>query len=157
MPEVNGLEVTQRLRRQDMSKNTVIIATSALQLPEEQIACIEAGCNAFLPKPVRFSELLSILKAYLNLEWITCEPVPTQDEVTNDSVSPSIVPPSTENLNQLYDLAIQGDIRGILEQASILEQLGAQFTPFVQSVRQLAENLQVNQLQNFLHQFLCNG
>ncbi|TWH50813.1 chemotaxis protein CheB [Dulcicalothrix desertica] len=157
MPEVNGLEVTQRLRRQDMSKNIVIIATSALQLPLEQTACIEAGCNAFLPKPVRFSELLSILKAYLNLEWITCEPVPTQDEVSNDSISPSIVPPSTENLNQLYDLAIQGDIRGILEQASILEQLGAQFTPFVQSVRQLAENLQVNQLQHFLHQFLGNG
>ncbi|BAZ15305.1 multi-sensor hybrid histidine kinase [Calothrix sp. NIES-4071] len=65
-----------------------------------------------------------------------------------------IVPPSIDNLTQLYETAIQGDIRAILQQASILEQEGAQFIPFVQELRQLAENLQVNQLQHFLFQFL---
>lgn len=66
----------------------------------------------------------------------------------------AIVPPSIENLTQLSEIAAQGDIRAILQQAFILEQQGAQFIPFVQQLRQLAENLQVNQLQHFLHQFL---
>jgi chemotaxis methyl-accepting protein methylase/signal transduction histidine kinase/chemotaxis response regulator CheB len=150
MPEVDGLEVTRRLREQPSCQQIVIIATSALQLPEEQSACIEAGCNAFLPKPVRFSELLSILKNYLNLEWVYQQP---SANPPIENIKPAIIPPSTEKLTQLYELAAQGDIRAILEQASILEQ-GAEFILFAQELRQLAENLQVNQLQHFLRELL---
>ncbi|MBF2065043.1 MAG: response regulator [Calothrix sp. C42_A2020_038] len=156
MPKVAGLEVTQRLRQEPSCENLIIIATSASTLPQEQSNCIQAGCNAFLPKPIRFEQLLSTLQTHLNLEWLYQEESPHNSitEHTTTYLSPSIIAPDTQTLTRFYELALIGDIRGILEQASDLEQLDAQFAPFLQELRKLAENLQVNQLQHFIHQFL---
>jgi chemotaxis methyl-accepting protein methylase/signal transduction histidine kinase/chemotaxis response regulator CheB len=156
MPQMDGLEVTRRLRQLSDFQDVVIVATSASTLPEDQSLCYEAGCNAFLPKPVRFEQLLEMLQAHLHLEWIYQETDslnPSQDEkaeYTSGAISLSIVAPDTEDLTRLSELAMQGDIRGILEGASRLEELDVQFIPFARVLRQLAATLQVNQLQQFI-------
>ncbi|MEB3178945.1 MAG: chemotaxis protein CheB [Nostocaceae cyanobacterium] len=160
MPQMDGLEVTRRLRQISECQNAIIVATSASTLPEYQSLCLEAGCNAFLPKPVRFEQLLEMLQAHLHLEWIYQEAdSPTASEhqtaeSTSSGISQSIVAPDAEELTRLSELAMQGDIRGILEGASRLEELDVQFIPFARELRQLGETLQVNQLQQFIRSYI---
>jgi CheY-like chemotaxis protein/HPt (histidine-containing phosphotransfer) domain-containing protein len=53
MPELDGLEAARAIRRLPGDKRAVpIIALSASALPEETQACLAAGMNAYLTKPI---------------------------------------------------------------------------------------------------------
>ena len=86
---------------------------------------IEAGANAFLPKPVQAPELLKLLEKYLNLEWIyeqnsAVEPIAVNSLETSSSTSGAIVPPDNDILTQLHTLALQGRLMAIEQQIEIL-------------------------------------
>ena len=64
-----------------------------------------------------------------------------------------LVAPPTDEINALYELAMMGDIRGILEQAKRIEQLDQQFMPFAQQLRQLAKGFQEKQILEFVRRY----
>ena len=55
MPEVNGLEATRRIK--EMHPDLPVIATTANTYFEDEVACREAGCDAFMTKPLKFMQL----------------------------------------------------------------------------------------------------
>ncbi len=66
MQDMDGIEATQRIRSGEAgeeARRIPIIAVSASALPEDQQLCLDAGMNAFLPKPLKSEDLLSQLKA----------------------------------------------------------------------------------------------
>jgi PAS domain S-box-containing protein len=63
MPEVDGLEACRILREQEFQ--TPIIAVSADALTTSQQAALDAGCNAYVSKPIDFDELLAELSQLL--------------------------------------------------------------------------------------------
>lgn len=66
MPEINGIEATQIIRN-NLALDVPVIACTAFSQPVEKEACIEAGMNDYLGKPVNETELLRLLSKYLNL------------------------------------------------------------------------------------------
>lgn len=65
LPDINGNEVTQKLRGSGI--NTPIIALTADATLENKNLCLEAGCTEFITKPVGVNELLSITRQYIPL------------------------------------------------------------------------------------------
>lgn len=63
LPKIDGLEVTRIIRETD--QEVPVIATTANVFDEDRAACIDAGCTAFIAKPINFDELLDLLKEYL--------------------------------------------------------------------------------------------
>lgn len=63
MPRLGGLDATKQIRAQESGRDrrSTIIALTADAMPEDRKICIEAGMDAYLSKPVRSAELLSIL------------------------------------------------------------------------------------------------
>ena len=59
MPELDGLEATRILRGQDL--DLPIIAVSADALSTRRSGALEAGCDAYVTKPIDFEELLGEL------------------------------------------------------------------------------------------------
>lgn len=65
MPELDGLEATRRIRRQQMEQ-PYIIAMTANAMKEDREECIQAGMDDYIPKPLRYDDITSSLKrAYL--------------------------------------------------------------------------------------------
>ncbi len=64
MPIVDGYEVARRLR-QDGFKGP-IIAQTAYALTGDRQRCIEAGCNDYIPKPMKPEELFDIVARHLD-------------------------------------------------------------------------------------------
>ncbi|QNF33923.1 response regulator [Adhaeribacter swui] len=65
MPEMDGLEATRVLRSQENSQQPYIIATTASALSEDEQACMQAGMNAYISKPINLDELmLALQKAF---------------------------------------------------------------------------------------------
>jgi signal transduction histidine kinase/DNA-binding response OmpR family regulator len=63
MPEVDGLEAT-RIIRQTLppERQPIIIAMTAAATHEDRLACIKAGMNAFVAKPIRVEQLTACLQ-----------------------------------------------------------------------------------------------
>lgn len=62
MPHLDGLEVTRYIRKRDTT--TPIIAVTAFAYDSDVEKVIEAGCNAYLSKPIKASELISKIKEF---------------------------------------------------------------------------------------------
>ena len=70
MSEMNGLEMTRRLRQLPAFALTPIIASPASLSQVDMKQAIDAGCSSFLPKPIQFTDLLGELQRHLDLQWI---------------------------------------------------------------------------------------
>ena len=61
MPELDGLEATRCIRVTDNIRQPHIIAMTANALADDRLACLEAGMNDFIAKPVRLDDLRQAL------------------------------------------------------------------------------------------------
>ena len=66
MPELDGLETTRLIRQSNESKiqQVPIVALTAGALEEEKAACLQAGMNGFLTKPIAREDLLGTLQQF---------------------------------------------------------------------------------------------
>jgi CheY-like chemotaxis protein len=61
MPEMDGLEATRMIRRQNLVQ-PAIIAMTASAMAEDKTQCLEAGMDHFVSKPISFDELMKKLE-----------------------------------------------------------------------------------------------
>lgn len=62
MPGISGIELAVRLREQEKTRHTTLIAVTGHGLPAYMEDALEAGFQHFLMKPVRMSDLLMTLE-----------------------------------------------------------------------------------------------
>ena len=75
MPELDGLELTRRLRALPRGSELKILLTSASVIAFDTVEATRAGCDDFLPKPFRTADLLAKLGRLLQLTWRESESV----------------------------------------------------------------------------------
>lgn len=61
LPDGDGLTLVPGLRGSEAHRRTRIILVSASVLPSDRLAAEQAGCDGFMPKPIRVRELLDEL------------------------------------------------------------------------------------------------
>lgn len=77
MPRMDGLEATRRLRMLPGWKSVPIVAMTANAFAEDREACISAGMNDYMSKPVTMESLYSHLMRWLGGGEL---PIPLSDE-----------------------------------------------------------------------------
>ncbi len=148
MPEMDGFEMTREIRQ--LFSNTIIIASSARVFEEDHQSSLKAGCNAFLPKPIKVERLFEYLQRYLSVEWI-------YEDVVSETVSTApLVLPSKEVIENLFELAMSGDVRTIKEQVAKLVEEDQKFEPFATELNQFIKRFEVNKMCDFLESYLEN-
>jgi CheY-like chemotaxis protein len=65
LPQMSGLLLAQELKAAPSTRDIVLIAVSAFNGPETRRVAKEAGCHAYLRKPLDIDELPDLLIAYL--------------------------------------------------------------------------------------------
>lgn len=65
LPKVNGLEVTRRLRETPALSQVPIIAITAYAMKGDREKAIEAGCDAYLSKPINTRQLPGVVAEML--------------------------------------------------------------------------------------------
>ena len=65
LPEISGLEVTRRLRRDDRSRHIPIVAVTAFAMGCHRREALDSGCNAYISKPISIVGFLSTVESFL--------------------------------------------------------------------------------------------
>jgi CheY-like chemotaxis protein len=65
MPEMDGYETTQAIRKLNEFRNLPIIALTAKAMQGDREKCIEAGASDYITKPVDTEQLVSLLRVWL--------------------------------------------------------------------------------------------
>lgn len=62
LPDMPGLNVARELREKPATRDVPIVALTGRALESDRIACAEAGCSAYVAKPVDSLDLLKLLR-----------------------------------------------------------------------------------------------
>ena len=65
LPKMSGLEVTRKLREIPEFTQIPIIAITAYAMKGDEEKALDAGCNAYLSKPIRARELPNVIAKML--------------------------------------------------------------------------------------------
>ncbi|MEP7377112.1 MAG: HAMP domain-containing protein [Chitinophagaceae bacterium] len=65
MPQMDGYETIQKIRREHKNSVLPIIAVTAKAMKGDREKCIEAGASDYITKPVKIDQLLSLMRVWL--------------------------------------------------------------------------------------------
>lgn len=148
MPEMDGFELARQVRQSPILKDTVIIANSANAYDTFRQQSLEAGCNAFIAKPIRTDELLELLQNLLGCEYIFKE-----SDAPNRSTGQMVYPPS-QILNEILELLLIGDVRATEQKITQMEQAELRFKPFADQIHRLTRNFKIDEACQYLQSLL---
>jgi len=66
MPGMNGLEVIEHLRADVQCQSIPIIALTGLAMPGDKERCLATGATAYMSKPLKLKNLITIIQQCLN-------------------------------------------------------------------------------------------
>ncbi|HEY9863139.1 MAG TPA: ATP-binding protein [Candidatus Obscuribacterales bacterium] len=151
MPEMDGFQLMKNWKNIAEVKNIKIIVSSASVFEEHQSQSIQAGAVDFLPKPVQAEELLEKLSVHLQIQWIYQAESSTVSG-TKSTSAPLVIPPAAA-LDQLFNLALRGNLKEIIKQTEILEETDPKYSPFALKLRQLAKEFKEKKILEILNQY----
>ncbi|MEA5570040.1 CHASE2 domain-containing protein [Calothrix sp. UHCC 0171] len=153
MPRMNGFEFTRALKQHPTLNQTKIIISSASVFESDRHNSFAAGGDDFLPKPVQINDLLRLLKKYLQVEFIYNEKI-SKDEFFTTKKSQftnlEIIYPPASDINQLLELSMRGNIKGIHLILDKIEQQDEKYIRFTSLIRQLANKFEIKKIRHHI-------
>jgi PAS domain S-box-containing protein len=133
MPTMDGLEATRRIhQRWPEAGRPHVIAATASAMQEEREACLAAGMDDYLSKPIRVGELAAALRR--------CHPVTTR----------VLHPPGLERLMETI-----GDDRSLL--TALIDTFLSEVPRLVEAARRGLEHGQTEEVRRAAHTLKSNG
>jgi CheY-like chemotaxis protein len=76
LPGMDGLELTRRIKRDDRTRNIVVVALTACAMKGDDEKAFRAGCDGYITKPIETVTLASRIRGYLDRR--RAPPVPVE-------------------------------------------------------------------------------
>jgi signal transduction histidine kinase/CheY-like chemotaxis protein len=152
MPEMTGLELTQKLRADGRLRGLPILAVSASVSAFTREEALGAGCDGFVGKPVHADELFAAIGRLLHLSWKTVGRSAAQPTGRNAHLDGIRL--DQRRAADLYDLAMKGEVKELItraEGAALGDPAGA---PLYQEVKRLARNFDMRGVRRLLQDAL---
>ncbi|MAT99345.1 MAG: two-component system response regulator [Anaerolineaceae bacterium] len=66
LPNITGWEATRQLKAAEKTRHIPIVALTAQSTSQDLRRCFDAGCDAFMTKPIQFAQLFTKIEMLLN-------------------------------------------------------------------------------------------
>ena len=148
MPVMDGIEATRRIKATDAGARTKVIALTAHALEDERREILASGCDDFIRKPFRNSEIFDALSRHLGIRFKYADESLLTAEKESGQLSADqlykLPRELTDELLKVVELLDSSRILGVIgDIGSIDQDLGVQ-------LRCMAENLQYKELLQVL-------
>ncbi|PAW68328.1 MAG: hypothetical protein B9S34_02725 [Opitutia bacterium Tous-C1TDCM] len=155
MPGMDGFELARRLRalpdgHDPAARPLKLIAMSASVLSFNRADAFAAGCDDFLPKPFRESDLLARLGLALRLEWsgpVPVVPAPVPGRTDSRTPFPLATAIPFPDLDQLLTIAQRGEITALRQRLETFRG-----DPFADALLGLAKSYRMERIRELLQE-----
>ena len=147
MPVLDGYQASKKIKSQDEGKDTIVLALTASVLKEECSHVLDSGCDDYMSKPFRISELLEKLAKHLKVEYLYRESDTfnsTPNSIRSNGKTAKLTPEDlstmpSEWLEQINQAALIADYMVIQDLISQIEQeydeIAAELNSWLQEFR----------------------
>ena len=141
MPVMDGYEVTRRIKATPAGEETVIIALTASAFEEDRVTMLELGCDDFVRKPFRSSEIFEKIAQHLGVRYLY-----DQAEDAGEAAAPGGADALARRgwdalpaplIAQLEQAAIENDF---LQVETLIEEVRAHDPALAQQLERLADD-----------------
>ena len=149
MPALNGIQATRQIKAVPRERQTTVIMLSASVTDDDRQESIAAGCDVFLNKPVRETEIFAALETHAGMRFVYEEETAAPESVLDDAALTAAL------------AALPPDMRADLTQATerfnmnrmleIIEQIRAIQPALARRLVSLAEEFEYEALLDLLH------
>lgn len=112
MPEMDGVKVTQEVKKLNLTATPPIVAMTAYSMEEDRERFINQGLDDYMSKPIKAQLLINKVK-----DWISFEPKEVKTGVFEEKSEDLIINQNT--LNQLFKYGGTELIRSVLEDFNV--------------------------------------
>ena len=144
MPDINGSEVIQKLKKERNQKGIKIIGLSATAELKGKDKIFEELCDNFLTKPIDVNKLLSTIKLSLNIKW------QEQLREINPIKKESIIIPEQRFLAPLIELATIGDYSGLEQLIRDLKADNKKYKAFCNNIEKYIKQYKGDEIVTFI-------
>lgn len=145
MPVMDGFTATRAIKNDPRLRDTIVIAVSASVFPEVITRMREHGCDDFISKPVRLTELMAKIASYLHLPLKSAGHTPPPVEVR---LVASIPPPLLERLRTAVSV---GDIEAMHTALRPLYDMSPEFSRLARYLAQRLEDFDIEAVRDLLN------
>jgi signal transduction histidine kinase/CheY-like chemotaxis protein len=148
MPVMSGLEATRRIRESEAGANTTIVALTAHALEEERREILEAGCDDFIRKPYRDTEIFGALTKHLGVRFLYADEqaqAAATEDYELDVVQLKKIPPDL--IENLREATVLLDDQHCLKVAGMISDHNHELG---ERLRCMVENLQYKEMLSVL-------
>ena len=162
MPTMDGLEATRRIhQRWPEGRRPHVIAATASAMQEEREACLAAGMDDYLSKPIRVDELAAALRRYrphiaprprapAGESGEGAQVPPEREPQGQPAIAGVLHPPALERLMETI-----GDDRGLL--TALIDTFLSGAPRLVEAARRGLEHGQMDEVRRAAHTLKSNG
>ncbi|MBW4515800.1 MAG: response regulator [Timaviella obliquedivisa GSE-PSE-MK23-08B] len=154
MPVMDGYEAARRIRAQDHTHTTKIIALTASAFEEQQVSILAAGCDDLVCKPYKESLIFEKITQHLGTQYLYAEPLMN---LLQNSIAPkdltsdllSMMP--IEWMAQMYQAALRTDEQMIFK---LIQQIPSSNQAIADALMDLVHNFRCDKLMDLTQPFL---
>jgi len=150
MPDMDGVTLIRQVRQMPEYAEMTIIVSSASVYQEDQQYSLEAGAQAFLPKPVELAQLFQQLEQWLHLTWRYAD----VDAPAAPQATAMLLPPR-EEMKALWEHIALGDILEFRNALNTLKHADLRWQPFCDRLSELAQQFKLCEIRTILEESLA--
>ena len=151
MPLKDGFQAARDIRSSPDIGGIPIIAISASAFPTTRVQCADAGCQAFISKPVRLEEVSALLVKILNVEWTYgAEAAVSKMPAPRSPDPPSLAMLPQAALRDIYQLARSGDVHLLEKRLRELRSHSPGMEPAVDALLRCVSEFDMTRLRGLL-------
>jgi CheY-like chemotaxis protein len=147
MPEMDGWEVAQRLRRQP-GRRAAILILSANAVDPHHLPDAERLYDDMLMKPIELRQLLKKIHALLDIEWL----YDPEAAANPDAPLPGGTTPPAQDIDELIQLGEIGHVTRIIDKLNRIETASPDCGAFIARLRPMVNAFDFKRYLTALHE-----
>ncbi|MDJ0728727.1 MAG: ATP-binding protein [Crocosphaera sp.] len=152
MPVMDGYEATKRIKATMKGQATAIIALTASVFEEEKAVVLSAGCDGFIRKPFKESEIFNAMEKQIGVQFLYESDEKPAKETPEIDVEKAINAQTIANLSDAWLRDLKQAIINIdsVSIDSLLAQIKENYPDLAHAIYHLTENFEYEKLLSLL-------
>jgi CheY-like chemotaxis protein len=152
MPMMDGYDATKHIKATTKGQATAIIALTASSQEEERAVVLSAGCDDFLRKPFRETDIFEIIHKHIGVRFVYEDPTQRDSSLNRNGEQDALTAVALATLPEewvanLQQAILHVDLKVTL---ALIEQIRSENAPLANALSYCIDNFEYDKILNLI-------